>query len=156
MSNAEALARNHERERLLSFALPPGADVIGLGTDICEVPRIQRAWERHGDRFLEKVFHRGEVLRPKTSPNFPEHLAGLFAAKEAVMKALGTGMDGTAFREIAIPRAPGGPPRIVLFGRALARAEQLGASAGHVSITHTAGLAFAVAVLMRSARHSRL
>ena len=127
--------------------LPSGSLVVGVGLDLCEVPRMARALDRHGTRFIEKVFRRGEVRRSPESPAYAEHVAGLFAAKEAAMKALGTGMRGVAFRELAIVRAPGGPPRLALFGRALECGTRLGVTGAHVTITHTRELAAAVVVL---------
>ena len=132
----------------LDAALPHGRLVLGIGIDLCEVPRIARAFSRHGDRFLERLFRRGEIRRPPSSPAFAEHVAGLFAAKEAAMKALGTGMRGVSFREMAVARAAGGPPRLALYGRAATRAAALGAGAAHVTITHTRGMAAAVVLLL--------
>ena len=132
----------------LEAALPHGRRVLGIGLDLCEVPRVARVLSLHGDRFLARVFREGELRRPRSSPAFAEHVAGLFAAKEAAMKALGTGMRGVAFREVAVVRAPGGPPRLAFFGRAAARAGTLGAGAAHVTITHTRELAAAVVVLL--------
>ncbi len=127
--------------------LPAGSPVLGLGVDLCEIPRVARALSRHGARFVEKLFWPGEIRRPPESPAYAEHVAGLFAAKEAAMKALGTGMRGIAFRELAIVRAPGGPPRLALFGRARDCGARLGVSGAHVTITHTRELAAAVVVL---------
>jgi holo-[acyl-carrier protein] synthase len=124
--------------------LPAGSLVVGVGLDLCEVPRVARALERHGGRFVEKLFRPGEVRRSPESPAYAEHVAGLFAAKEAAMKALGTGMRGVFFRELAIVRTPGGPPRL---GRALAYGARLGVTGAHVTITHTRDLAAAVVVL---------
>jgi len=132
----------------LDAALPHGRLVLGIGIDLCEVPRVARAFSRHGDRFLARVFRGGELRRPPSSPAFAEHAAGLFAAKEAAMKALGTGMKGVALREVAIARSPGGPPRLALYGRAAARAAALGAGAAHVTITHTREVAAAVVLLL--------
>ncbi len=132
----------------LDGALPHGRVVVGLGIDLCEVERVARAIERHGDRFLARLFRDGEVRRPRSSPAFFEHVAGLFAAKEAAMKALGTGMRGVAFREVAFARRAGGPPRLALYGRAAERAAAVGAGAAHVTITHTRSLAAAVVLLL--------
>ena len=132
----------------LEAALPHGRVVLGLGVDLCEVPRVERAVSRFGDRFLSRVFRGGELRRPRSSPAFAEHAAGLFAAKEAAMKALGTGLRGVAFLEVAIARVPGGPPRLALYGRAAARAAALGVGAAHVTITHTRGMAAAVVLLL--------
>ncbi len=129
-------------------ALPHGRTVVGIGTDLCEVERIAGAVRRHGDRFLSRLFLDGEVRRPRSSPAFAEHVAGLFAAKEAAMKALGTGMRGIAFREIAIVREGGGPPRLAFHGRAARRAASLGVASAHVTITHTRTLAQAIVLLL--------
>ena len=133
---------------VLGDALPHGQVVLGLGIDLCEVDRIAAAYARHGERFLARVYRQGEIRRPPTSPTFAEHLAGLFAAKEAAMKALGTGMKGVAFTEVAVTRARGGPPRIALFGRAEARGRRMGIAAAHVTITHTATTAAAVVLFL--------
>jgi len=129
-------------------ALPFGATVRGVGIDLCEVPRIAEALKRHGDRFLARLFRPGEIRRSPSSPVFAEHVAGLFAAKEAAMKALGTGMRGVAFREIAVTRERGGPPRLAFFARALDRANALHVGAAHVTITHTKSTAAAVVLLL--------
>lgn len=134
---------------LLAEAYPHGADVAGIGVDLCEIDRIADALARHGSRFLERLFLPGEVRHPVGSRRAAEHVAGLFAAKEAAMKALGTGMRGVAFREIAVAREPGGPPRLALFGRARARAGELGVAAALVSITHGRRDAAAVVLLLR-------
>jgi len=136
------------RTALLAGALPFGRTVLGLGVDLCEVDRIAEALERHGARFLERLFVPGEVRHPLGSRRVAEHVAGLFAAKEAAMKALGTGMNGVAFREIAVAREPGGPPRLALSGRALARAGALGVVAAHVTITHGRRDAASVVLLL--------
>lgn len=136
------------RAALAAAAYPRGGTVLGLGIDLCEIERIEEALARHGARFLERVCVPGEVRRPIGSRRIAEHVAGLFAAKEAAMKALGTGMRGVAFREIAVAREPGGPPRLVLAGRARARADVLGVAAAHVSITHGRRDAAAVVLLL--------
>ena len=134
---------------LLGAAFPHGAVVLGLGIDLCEIDRIDEALARHGRRFLERICVPGEVRRPIESRRIAEHVAGLFAAKEAAMKALGTGMRGGAFREIAVAREPGGPPRLVLLGRARERADALGVTAAHVTITHGRRDAASVVLLLR-------
>jgi holo-[acyl-carrier protein] synthase len=137
-----------DRSSLLAAAYPHGTHVLGLGIDLCEIDRIEEALARHGNRFLERVCVPGEVRRPPDSRRIAEHVAGLFAVKEAAMKALGTGMTGVAFREIAVAREPGGPPRLVLLGRARARADALGVAAAHVTITHGRRDAAAVVLLV--------
>ena len=134
---------------LLDAALPHGPSVAGIGIDLCEIGRVREVYERHGSRFLSRVFAPGEVRRSPASPAAAEHLAGLVAAKEAAMKALGTGMRGVAFREVVVAREPGGPPRLALFGRAERHARRLGVSAAHVTITHGRHTAAAVVLLLR-------
>src|SRR5437588_2169396 len=102
--------------------------VVGLGTDITEVPRVARSIERFGDRFLERVYTPGEITyclaRKKSAA---QSFAARFAAKEAGAKALGTGISrGVTWKEIEIVRAPGQAPQLRLTGRAAVRAEQLG------------------------------
>lgn len=133
---------------LLATAYPHGGAVLGLGVDLCEIDRIEEALRRHGRRFIERICVPGEVRRPLDSRRIAEHVAGLFAAKEAAMKALGTGMRGVAFREIAVAREIGGPPRLALTGRARARADALGVASAHVTITHGRRDAAAVVLLL--------
>jgi len=120
-----------------------------LGIDLTEVPRVARVLERWGERFLTRVFEPEEIQRGRRHPRaFAEHVAGRFAAKEAAMKALGTGWRGLAFREIAVSRDARGKPRLRFHGRALERARALGVTAAEVSITHTGDLAAAVVALV--------
>ncbi len=119
-----------------------------LGLDLAEVARVSDLLERWGERFLQRVFLPGEVLRGRRHPRaFAEHVAGRFAAKEAAMKALGTGWRGVSFKEIFVGRERGGKPRLEFRGRALERARALGVVAAEVSITHTATIAAAVVAL---------
>ena len=132
-------------------ATKPGGPTpqVLLGIDLAEVPRVARTLERWGERFLSRVFLPGELRRERRVPSaFAEHVAGRFAAKEAAMKALGTGWRGVAFREIEIGREPGGRPRLAFHGRALARARHLRVASAEVSITHTASVAAAVVALV--------
>ena len=111
-----------------------------------EVARIGRLLERHGDRLVERLCHEGEADHRRAA--LDQHVAGLFAAKEAVLKALGTGWaDGLSFRQVEVVRAPGGAPGVRLHGAAAERAAALGAVRVHLSITHERGFAAAVAVL---------
>jgi holo-[acyl-carrier protein] synthase len=126
-------------------------DRVGLllGLDLTEVGRIAETLERHGERFLARVFREGEILRSRRHPRaFAEHVAGRFAAKEAAMKALGTGWHGVAFREIEIARDARGKPRIAFHGRALERSRALRVLSAEVTITHARDLAAAVVALV--------
>ncbi|MHC4971588.1 MAG: holo-ACP synthase [Planctomycetota bacterium] len=123
--------------------------IAGVGLDLVEIERIEGLLERHGDAFAKRILHPDEDATRLAHRDGPAHLAGLFAAKEAVMKALGTGMTGAGFTEIGILRRPAGRPYVVLRGGALARATELGIEEWHVSITHSKTSAAAVAVALR-------
>ena len=119
--------------------------IRGLGIDIVEVDRIRRAVARWGEAFLFRVFTPEELPRG-TSPAAAERLAGRFAAKEAVMKALGMGRPGVGWREIEITVDPSGKPGVRLTGRAAAIADRLGVRVLRVAISHTRLLAIAEAL----------
>ena len=122
---------------------------LRLGIDLCEVERVARVLARHRDRFLARVFAPGEIdLRRRRPAAFAAHVAGRFAAKEAAMKALGTGWRGVSFREIVVRREPGGRPRLSFSGRALERARALRVRSAEVTITHTDVTAAAAVALV--------
>jgi holo-[acyl-carrier protein] synthase len=121
--------------------------IAGVGVDIAAVSRFERALERHGERFIARICRPGE-MRHRHPNRRAQHLAGLFSAKEAVLKALGTGWDqGLGFLQVEVTRESGGQPSIRLHGPAALRARELGAQRVHVSITHDDGIAAAIAVL---------
>jgi holo-[acyl-carrier protein] synthase len=120
--------------------------IRGLGIDIVEVDRIRRAVARWGEAFLFRVFTPEELARGGTHPAAAERLAGRFAAKEAVMKALGLGLRGIGWREIEITVDPLGKPGVRLTGRAAAVADRLGVRTWRVAISHTRQLAIAEAL----------
>jgi len=121
--------------------------LVGLGLDLVAVDRIAAVLARHGDRFLDRVFVAGEV-REGAGEGLAQHVAGLFAVKEAVLKALGTGWaQGLGFRDVEVVRGPSGRPEVRLHGAAAQRAESLGGERILVSISHDRGFAAAVAVL---------
>jgi holo-[acyl-carrier protein] synthase len=120
-----------------------------LGLDLIEVDRVAGLLERWGDRFLERVFRPGEISPARRHIRArAEHVAGRFAAKEATMKALGTGWRGLAFRDIEVGRDARGKPTLTLHGRALSRARELGVASMEVSITHASKTAAAVVALL--------
>jgi holo-[acyl-carrier protein] synthase len=122
---------------------------IETGLDLVEINRIERILERHGDRFLARVYTDREI---QDSDGRTESLAARFAAKEAVMKALGSGaMD---FREIEVVREPGDRPRVRLHGRAKARAQSMGALGIALSLTHSRTTAGASVTLWSDGRGS--
>jgi holo-[acyl-carrier protein] synthase len=115
-----------------------------VGIDLVEIDRVAAALERHGGRFAERCFTEAERAYCDGKANPPQHYAGRFAAKEAIGKALGTGVPFT-WREIEI-RGPG-KPRVVLSGWTASRAAAIGAGEIEVSITHSRGMAAAVAAV---------
>lgn len=122
--------------------------VLGLGTDIAEVPRIAASLRRFGEQFQERVYTPGEIAycqgRPKTAA---QSFAARFAAKEATAKALGTGISrGVTWKEMEVVRERGQAPRLVLHGRAREIAEARGIVRLTLSLTHTTEIAMAVVV----------
>jgi holo-[acyl-carrier protein] synthase len=122
--------------------------IIGIGIDATEIPRIEQALQRFGDRFRQRVFTAGEIAYCEKRRRPGPHFAGRFAAKEAAMKALGTGHSrGVVWRGIEVVRR-GGPPQLQFHGAAAARLEFLGARSALLTITHTDTLALAQVILI--------
>ena len=118
--------------------------IIGLGVDIAEVPRVKAAIERRGELFLRRVFTPGEIEYCERFKNKFERYAGRFAAKEAAMKALGTGWRrGVRWVDFEVVRESSGRPNIALFGEAAKIAANLGVTRISLSITHTEAQALA-------------
>src|SRR2546422_2312968 len=120
--------------------------IRGLGIDVIEVDRIRRAVGRWGEAFLYRVFTPAELSRGRVSAAMAERIAGRFAAKEAVMKALGVGRPGIGWQEIEITVDPMGKPEARLTGRAAAMADRLGITAWRLASSHTRRLAIAHAL----------
>ncbi len=119
-------------------------NLIALGLDLVEVSRIRGLLEKNGDRFKERIFTEGESAYCDSCASPAMHYAARFAAKEAVAKALGTGLaDGVVWREIEVRRDARGAPSIVLHGAAAELARALGIREWRISLTHTADLAAA-------------
>ncbi|MEW6173085.1 MAG: holo-ACP synthase [Bacillota bacterium] len=121
--------------------------LVGIGTDIVEVDRIRRAFSRWGRRFERRVYTPAERAYCGRKINAFDCWAGRFAAKEAVLKALGTGRDGAGFADVEVLSDNLGRPLVVLKGRALVMAQTRGVSRVLVSIAHDAGSAVAFAVM---------
>ena len=118
--------------------------IVGLGVDIAEVARVKAAIERHGETFLRRLYTAKEQEYCERFKNKYERYAGRFAAKEAAMKALGTGWSrGVRWVDVEVTREKGGRPTIKLAGEAAKIAEHLGVKYISLSITHTAEQAFA-------------
>jgi holo-[acyl-carrier protein] synthase len=121
---------------------------IGIGIDLVDVERLERALARHGGGFEARVFTPGEIESCAGRADRVLALAARFAAKEACLKALGTGWSqGLGFREVEVVRGPGGLPQIRLHGRALERARSIGGERIHLSLTHERHLAAAFVVI---------
>ena len=122
--------------------------IVGSGIDIAEVPRIAASIQRFGGRFLRRVFTAGEIRYCESKANRAERYAARFAAKEAAMKALGTGWNrGVRWRDIEVTREPGGRPTILFHGKAAEFAAGLGAAHVALSLSHTAEQAIAQVIL---------
>ncbi len=122
--------------------------IVGTGIDIAEVDRIAHSIERFGRRFVERVFTPGEIRYCESKANKAERYAGRFAAKEAAMKAIGTGWNrGVTWRDVEVTRLPGQRPTIAFHGKAAEFFAQLGAARAHLSITHTKDSAMAQVIL---------
>ena len=122
--------------------------IVGTGIDITEVQRIAASIERFGRRFLERVFTPEEIRYCEAKANKTERYAGRFAAKEAAMKAIGTGWSrGVTWHDVEVRRSPGGRPALIFHAKAAEFFQKLGAVRAHLSITHTADSAMAQVIL---------
>lgn len=119
-------------------------NLIGHGIDLVEVAELRRWIEDPRDPLVPRCFVQAELVEIGDGPDRIERLAGRFAAKEAVLKALGTGFgSGVAFTDVVICRALGAAPEVQLSGGAAKAAEALGVTAWRLSISHTSALAMA-------------
>ena len=122
--------------------------IVGTGIDIAEVPRIRQSIERFGERFLQRIFTDGERRYCDSKANRAERYAARVAAKEAAMKALGTGWNhGVRWRDCEVARMPGGRPTINFHGTAAEFAARLGVKHAALSLSHTAEQAIAQVIL---------
>jgi holo-[acyl-carrier protein] synthase len=121
-------------------------DIVGLGVDICEIARMERAISRH-PTFLDRVFTPEEIAYCDSKARPAESFAGRFAAREATIKALG-GYRGRLWQDISVARNPSGAPAIRLDGNAKRRADALGVTDVLITFTHekTSAIAFAIAI----------
>jgi holo-[acyl-carrier protein] synthase len=120
--------------------------ILGMGTDLIEIERVQQSIDQFGDRFLRRIYTEGEIaycMRKKK--HSAESFAARFAAKEAGAKALGTGISqGVSWKEIEVTREPGQRPRLHFSGRAAERAQAMGVRNVQLSLTHSRQVAMAV------------
>ncbi len=124
------------------------SNIIGLGLDATEIPRIAALIERYGERFIRRLFTEGEVAYCSRRRTPAIHFAARFAAKEAGMKALGTGhSQEVLWRDLEVVRR-GGPPQLRFHGGAARRFAAMGAQSSLLTITHTDALALAQVLLI--------
>jgi holo-[acyl-carrier protein] synthase len=124
-------------------------ETVAHGIDLVDCPRIEQMMQRHGERFLNRIFTVSEQAYAEASRNTVEKLAGRFAAKEAVLKLMGTGWRGKiAWTDIEITNNASGQPEVTLSGEVKEIAARLGIEHISMSITHTANFAIASAVAL--------
>ncbi len=124
--------------------------IFGIGIDVLRTDRIDRVYARYGARFVEHLLMPQELIQLERTARPARFLAMRFAAKEAIVKGLGTGFaHGVWIRDVGIVQNAWGRPQIVYSARGARVCEELGVGDGHVTLTDEAGLVVAVAVLMR-------
>ena len=122
--------------------------IIGIGTDVVSIERFSSAIERHGNQFLELIFTSDELAENAGKKKIATHLAARFAAKEAALKALGTGVSrGITFKDVIIHRKPESPPQLTFLRTALELSDKMGVTKPHLSLSHDANLATAFVIL---------
>lgn len=120
---------------------------LTTGVDIIEISRVSRVLEQYGQRFLKRIFTPGEIAYCRERP---ANLAARFAAKEATMKALGTGVRGVGWKDIEVIHLKSGAPAIKLHSRGKRRAQQLAVQEISVSLSHSRDYAVAFVVIRRN------
>lgn len=122
--------------------------IVAIGIDLVEIARIEEVFARRGDRFRARVFTEGEITYCERRASKLASYAARFAAKEAAMKALGTGWsDGVGWMDVEVVNGPSGAPALSLHGRALERMREIGAKKAHISLSHSGNLAIAEVLL---------
>jgi holo-[acyl-carrier protein] synthase len=131
-------------------------EIVAHGIDLVDCPRIEQMIERHGERFIKRVFTADEQAYARKNKNEVEKLAGRFAAKEAVLKLMGTGWRGRiAWTDIEVINNASGQPEVTLGGEVRKIADKLGIKHISVSITHTANFAIASAVALAQSNEDK-
>ena len=122
--------------------------IVGTGVDLCEVARIREAISRYGKRFIERIYTEREIAYAESKARRFERYAARFAAKEAGMKALGTGWHGgIRWRDLEVSNLPSGKPTLLFHGKAAERAAKLGVRNVSLSLTHTSEQGLALVIL---------
>ena len=131
-------------------------EIVAHGIDLVDCPRIEAMTARHGERFIQRVFTAAEQAYAESNKNKIEKLAGRFAAKEAILKLVGTGWRGKiAWTDIEIINNSSGQPEVTLGGEVEKIADKLGIKHISVSITHTANFAIASAVALTQSNENK-
>jgi holo-[acyl-carrier protein] synthase len=121
-------------------------NIVSIGTDLVSIDRIRELTEKYGNRFLERIYTRREIAESSLSPAY---LSGRFAVKEAVLKAMGTGLSsGLNWRDVETIRMPSGAPTVCLYGEAARRVSAMGSGRIMVSISHERAYALAFVVFL--------
>jgi holo-[acyl-carrier protein] synthase len=121
--------------------------ILGTGVDLAEVSRIRQAIERFGERFLRRIYTEHEIEYVERKANRFERYAARFAAKEAAMKALGTGAIGVGWHDFEVTNLPSGRPTLAFHGRARDRASRMGVRQVSLSLTHTGEMTMAMVII---------
>lgn len=122
--------------------------IVGLGTDLAEVERIAHSLEKFGQKFTTRIFTAAEIAYVESKANKAERYAARFAAKEAGMKAIGTGWQyGVKWQDFEVTNQGSGAPKLLLHGKAAEFAGRLGARRVHLSLSHAQTLAMAIVIL---------
>jgi holo-[acyl-carrier protein] synthase len=121
-------------------------NIVSIGTDLVSIDRIRELTEKYGNRFLERVYTRREIEESSLSPAY---FSGRFAVKEAVFKAMGTGLSfGVTWRDVGTIRSPSGAPTVYLYGEAARRVSVMGSGRVMVSISHERAYALAFVLFL--------
>lgn len=124
--------------------------IFGIGTDLCQIERIERVYAKYGDHFVDRLLMPEERAQFEKTRRKVRFLAMHFAAKEAIVKAMGTGFrQGIWIRDVGFIQEPSGKPVPIFSANARRKLEQIGAGEGFVSLTDEAGMVAAFAVLMK-------
>lgn len=151
-----AVSLPHTHYEIFGKSVRYSGMVFGIGIDVVENDRISDSIRRHGQRFVDRVFHTSEIDYCRSMQNPAPHFAARFAAKEAVSKAFGTGFaQEVSWRDIEISRKPTGEPFVILHGGAAALADRLRISSVLISLSHTENYAVANALLMTDEQSPR-
>jgi holo-[acyl-carrier protein] synthase len=124
--------------------------IFGIGTDVLEVARVDRVYQKYGEHFVKRLLLPGELEQLKRTKRTVRFLAMHFAAKEAIVKAMGTGFaHGVWIRDVGVVQNELGKPEVIYSERGARMCERLGVGEGHITLSDEAGLVVAVAVLMK-------